>query len=618
MSPMPDRTESTPGPAARDWCSLRAHLQATARLLWDVAPPLHAEDTAESVRLSRHGVTLPLRLDAAADPGERKDCRAAIAHAGAHLVHSTQRFDPQGMKPITMALIGLLEDARVEWLACRELPGLRRLWAPFHEIDLGEAADFESLMRRLSRALLLPEAHDPHPWVAKGRRLFFGSTMQGCADPAASAPSVVDCPPGLIGDPASLRRVASLLGNDIGQMRLSFNAKTYRVQPTYRDDNQWLWQPSGAVTGLDSTALELPAQAHDGVSGAASSASPGGKQASDPPASTAIEAHRLDRPIAQADPQADGGSWQSTELQTPADVTVHLYPEWDRLICRSRAQWCSVLESGGAAAGLASHASEDGCHDPRVAEVLRMRARSLRAWVPQWAEPETRRSVRQTDGDSLDIDAMVECGVALRVGQRPDERVYQGRERRRRDSVTVCLLDLSASTARSAAQHTDTGLDQARIVALAEAWAEGSPARGDRSACAVHGFWSDGRHRVHYQRIKEFDEPVDAQVLDRLLRLRSQGSTRLGAALRHASALLLARRTPRMNLLVISDGETHDIDVHDPRYLSEDARQAVREARTQGVAVRCLALDPAREEDVRAIFGRDGYRLLPPSGLRSG
>ena len=166
--------------------------------------------------------------------------------------------------------------------------------APFHEIDLGEAADFESLMRRLSRALLLPEAHDPHPWVAKGRRLFFGSTMQGCADPAASAPTAADSP-GLIGDPASLRRVASLLGNDIGQMRLSFNAKTYRVQPTYRDDNQWLWQPSGAVTGLDSTALELPAQAHDGVSGAASSASPGGKQASDPPASTAIEAHRLDR-----------------------------------------------------------------------------------------------------------------------------------------------------------------------------------------------------------------------------------------------------------------------------------------------------------------------------------
>ncbi|MFM9915863.1 MAG: hypothetical protein ACKVOX_08650 [Rhizobacter sp.] len=616
MIPMPDRADCAPGPAGKDWCRLRAHLQATARLLWDVAPPLHAKDSSDAVRLSRHGLTLPLCLDAASDPGEREACRAAIAHAGAHLVHSTHRFDPQGLKPITMALIGLLEDARVERLACRELPGLRRLWAPFHQTSADEAGNFESLMCRLSRALLLPEENDPHPWVVKGRGLFFGSAAQGRVDQAASACAGAGFQPGPIDDPASLRHIASLLGNDIGQMRLSFNAKTYRVQPTYRDDNHWLWQPSGAVSGLDSAALELPAHARDAASRAATSPPSGGLQPRDSQVSSAIEAHRLDRPIAQADAPLDSGSRSPTELAIPADLTVHLYPEWDRLIGRSRAQWCSVLDS--AAAGLALPSTADGCNPSRAAEVLRIRARSLRPWVPQWADQASRRSVRQTDGDSLDIEALVECGVALRVGQRPDERVYQGRERRRRDSVTVCLLDLSASTARSSAEHMDTGLDHARIAALAEAWAEGSPALGDRSACALHGFWSDGRHRVHYQRIKDFDEPVDAQVLDRLLRLRSEGSTRLGAALRHASALLLARRTPRMNLLVISDGETHDIDVHDPKYLSEDARHAVREARAQGVAVRCLALDPAMEVSLRAIFGRDGYRLLPNAGLRSG
>lgn len=36
---------------------------------------------------------------------------------------------------------------------------------------------------------------------------------------------------------------------------------------------------------------------------------------------------------------------------------------------------------------------------------------------------------------------------------------------------------------------------------------------------------------------------------------------------------------------MLTDGEPYDIDIHDPRYLLEDARQAVREAASHRVAV---------------------------------
>ena len=51
-----------------------------------------------------------------------------------------------------------------------------------------------------------------------------------------------------------------LLGNDLGQMRVQFNAKTYVVEPVYRDDGLGLWDfgenapPSGEV-------VELPIEA---------------------------------------------------------------------------------------------------------------------------------------------------------------------------------------------------------------------------------------------------------------------------------------------------------------------------------------------------------------------
>ena len=42
-------------------------------------------------------------------------------------------------------------------------------------------------------------------------------------------------------DPAISREIGMLLGNDLGQMRVQFNAKTYVVEPVYRDDGLGLW-----------------------------------------------------------------------------------------------------------------------------------------------------------------------------------------------------------------------------------------------------------------------------------------------------------------------------------------------------------------------------------------
>ena len=36
------------------------------------------------------------------------------------------------LNPAQMFLIGLFEDARIEALAIREFPGMKRLWSQFH------------------------------------------------------------------------------------------------------------------------------------------------------------------------------------------------------------------------------------------------------------------------------------------------------------------------------------------------------------------------------------------------------------------------------------------------------------------------------------------------------
>ena len=124
----------------------------------------------------------------------------------------------------------------------------------------------------------------------------------------------------------------------------------------------------------------------------------------------------------------------------------------------------------------------------------------------------------------------------------------------------------------------------------------------------MHGFSSDTRHAVRYLRLLDFgDEPAQAE--SRLQGIAPQHSTRLGAALRHAAALLAAQPAEQRLLLVLTDGAPSDIDVADARYLVEDARHAALAARRRGIETACLATDPAAEDALVRMFGRRFTRI---------
>jgi nitric oxide reductase activation protein len=55
--------------------------------------------------------------------------------------------------------------------------------------------------------------------------------------------------------------------------------------------------------------------------------------------------------------------------------------------------------------------------------------------------------------------------------------------------------------------------------------------------------------------------------------------------------------------LLLTDGRPHDVDVHDPHYMVEDARQAVREAARRGVLMQCVSLDAAAWKPLQRVFG---------------
>src|SRR5258708_39882623 len=100
--------------------------------------------------------------------------------------------------------------------------GLAKLWSQYYVAFPAGIATAPTLLARLARALFDPSYQDDDGFVGKGRLMFEARLAR-------------------IEAPAISREIGMLLGNDLGQMRVQFNAKTYVVEPLYRDDGLGLW-----------------------------------------------------------------------------------------------------------------------------------------------------------------------------------------------------------------------------------------------------------------------------------------------------------------------------------------------------------------------------------------
>ncbi len=539
------------------------------RALWardDVLRPAAQAKQGKRVAIVEGTIRMPQAFEAFPGQDGLTLYRAAAAHAAAHLQFSTQRFPLRALRPVQVALVSLIEDARVEQLAMRGMPGLRALWRPFHVALPTVTVTPVSLMQRLARALIDPDYEDANVLVAKGRRMFALAQDR-------------------LHDPGISRELGNLLGNDLGQMRVQFDFKTYVIEPLYRDDNLHLWDMGDAgeqrsddqETILQSVKLEQQE---------------GGEQSN---AEIEEEQGGLGEPDTARPEQADASEIAAIEA---ALLQPYVYDEWDYLVGIDRPSWCTLIEKR----------SPPG--DPRAIDEVLLRndetVRRLTSMIKAVQMQRPQRLKKQFEGDRLDLDACIGATIDLRTGRAPDPRVHQRLGRNSRDLAVLVLLDLSQSTNDWVPAAGTSVLNLAR-----EATALVAHAMDDlNDNFAIHGFDSNGRHEIEYYRFKDFDQPYDEQARARLAGMKGQLSTRMGTALRHAGHFLRQRRATHRLILLLTDGEPHDIDVHDRQYLIFDAKRAVEDQRRYGIATFCLSLDPAADEYVTRIFGARNFMVL--------
>ena len=524
---------------------------------------------------------LPDALDDCGDIPGLELYRATVAHMASHMMYSKEPISAEGLSPAQMFFIGLIEDARVEYNAIDEFPGLKKLWLSLMKVPSEEKVEHPTMTELEHFSMMLMD----HTLSSEDKELniiaekFHNEIEQNQHNNNFCWHLGLD-----LFNLFSTRK-------EVPSLRI-----LERINIPYRDDNRYVWEFE--EFDMDAEFEYVPASQRQVR-----------KQVS------VIEmANEVDCELAGDDAQE---IWTCSTNMRPYEDDLtdeqisfndmwgkeavsdpYHYHEWDYQIQLHRPDWTTVYERRqprGHVEDIQAIIDEYKPIAHRIKQIIDL------------LTPEGVQRVRNMeDGDEVDINAAIDAMVAIRMGEQPNTRITMRNVLNTRDLSVVLLLDLSESTNESMNGSEKTVLQLTREAATLV----GTAIEGIGDPFAIHGFASDGRHDVQYYRFKDFNQHFDDEVKSRLAGMKGGLSTRMGGALRHAGQHLLKQQEKRKLVLLVTDGEPADIDERDPQHLRHDTKKAVEELYSTGVLTYCLTLDSNADDYVKRIFGENNYTII--------
>ncbi|MCG7852727.1 MAG: VWA domain-containing protein, partial [Methanosarcinaceae archaeon] len=277
-----------------------------------------------------------------------------------------------------------------------------------------------------------------------------------------------------------------------------------------------------------------------------------------------------------------------TELSSERGTS--LYAEWGEDIDTYRSNWARVREQTQVGTSLTFYRETLEKH----AGLLKKIRREFQMLKPEGFI----RLKRQYDGDDIDLDAVVEYITDRKVGLSPPEKNYRLTRKNKRDIACAFLIDMSRSTRGATIQR-----EKEALIIIAEALHE----LGD--AFAVFGFSGDNRDNVDFYRVKDFDDPYEKKVKQRISAIEENFENRDGTAIRHTTQKLKKRTERTKIMILLSDGKPVDKE-YSGLYAIEDTRMALKEARHDGVKTFCITLDQNASEYLPRMYSHSSWTII--------
>ena len=131
----------------------------------------------------------------------------------------------------------------------------------------------------------------------------------------------------------------------------------------------------------------------------------------------------------------------------------------------------------------------------------------------------------------------------------------------------------------------------------------------------IYGFSGYGRDNVEFYVVKDLEEALNDHVKKRIDKIAPVRSTRMGPAIRHATAKLEEHDSKVRILFLVSDGRPQDHgygrDRTEKEYAIHDTHMALMEAKRKGMVPFCLTVDRYGHDYLKQMCQDIGYEVVP-------
>ncbi len=206
---------------------------------------------------------------------------------------------------------------------------------------------------------------------------------------------------------------------------------------------------------------------------------------------------------------------------------------------------------------------------------------------------------KQPHGDDIDIDALVEAYADVKSGMEMSNQLFTKMHKEERNVAVIFMVDMSGST-----KGWINRAERESLVLLAEVL----EILQDRYA--IYGFSGMTRKRCELFKIKAFDDAYDTETKARISNIQPQDYTRMGVFIRHVIRHFSEVEASTKLLITLSDGKPDDYDTYRGEYGVEDTRQALFEARRDGIHSFCITIDEEARDYLPHMYGAANYTVI--------
>ncbi len=324
--------------------------------------------------------------------------RATVAHMASHMMYTSKSMSAEQLSPAQMFFIGLLEDARVEYKAVQEFPGLKKLWRSLMLLEHDEPSEHNTMdiLEGFALQLLDSEVKGGDEQLNKFAEKFHSKIEENQDD----------------------NHFSWLMGVELynifeGRKEIPSLRILERYRIDYRDDNRIIWhyEDINWDLGIEYMAASKAQVRYE--------------------VSPLMMAHEVDCELAGDDAQEvwickdlmrfyeddltdTARSFNEEWGKEPISDPFH-YHEWDYQIQLHRPDWATVYE----------RRATKGNPEDIDAILLEHKpiAHRIRQIIDLLSPAGVQRKRGLEDGDEVDLNAAIDAMIAIRMGDQPSPRI---------------------------------------------------------------------------------------------------------------------------------------------------------------------------------------------------